>query len=191
MSKDIMIKIHTSHSRKELIQIIQQFNIDIPNCNDLPKKEIQVLLSNKLMDLDDKDFKEEDEYFFVSSKSELIEYLAKPNQSKILTIKEKDNVMITAKKIISYCKNYFFLTPYNYETFDDLLKEAEYIAKFGDIPSCRRAINMLNQDPKLDHKIEIVLSKRVKKELEKKEQLKMNSIPRAVLKRGHFVINFD
>jgi hypothetical protein len=191
MSKDIMIKIHTSHSRKELIQIIQQFNIDIPNCNDLPKKEIQVLLSNKLMDLDDKDFKEEDEYFFVSSKSELIEYLAKPNQSKILTIKEKDNVMITAKKIISYCKNFFFLTPYNYETFDDLLKEAEYIAKFGDIPSCRRAINMLNQDPKLDHKIEIVLSKRVKKELEKKEQLKMNSIPRAVLKRGHFVINFD
>jgi hypothetical protein len=100
-------------------------------------------------------------------------------------------VMITAKKIISYCKNFFFLTPYNYETFDDLLKEAEYIAKFGDIPSCRRAINMLNQDPKLDHKIEIVLSKRVKKELEKKEQLKMNSIPRAVLKRGHFVINFD
>ncbi len=26
---------------------------------------------------------------------------------------------------------------------------------------------------------------------EKKEQLKMNSIPRAVIKRGHFVINFD
>ena len=186
-----MIKIHTSHSRKELIQIIQQFNIDIPNCNDLPKKEIQVLLSNKLMDLDDKDFKEEDEYFFVSSKSELIEYLAKPNQSKILTIKEKDSVMITAKKIISYCKNSYFLTPYNYETFDDLLAEANYISKFGDIPSCRRAINMLNQDPKLDHKIEIVLSKRVKKELEKKEQLKMNSIPRAVLKRGIFVLDFS
>ena len=81
-----------------------------------------------------KNFKEEDEYFFVKDKSELIEYLSKPNQSKILTIKEKDNVMITAKKIISYCKNSYFLTPYNYETFEDLLKEAEYIAKFGDIP---------------------------------------------------------
>ena len=185
-----MIKIHTSHSRKELIQIIQQFKIDIPNCNDLPKKEIQVLLSNKLNDLDD-EIKEEDEYFFVKDKNELVEYLSKPNQSKILTIKEKDQTMLTAKKIISYCKNSYFLTPYNYETFDDLLAEANYISKFGDIPSCRRAINMLNQDPKLDHKIEIVLSKRVKKELEKKEQLKMNNIPRAVLKRGHFVLDFS
>ena len=183
------MKIHTSHSRKELIQIIQQFKIDIPNCNDLPKKEIQILLSNKLLEIDE--IKEEDEYFFVKDKNELIEYLSKPNQSKILTIKEKDDVMTTAKKIISYCKNSYFLTPYNYETFEDLLKEAEYIAKFGDIPSCRRAINMLNQDPKLDHKIDIVLSKRVKKELEKKEQLKLNSIPRAVIKKGHFVITFD
>jgi len=183
------MKIHTSHSRKELIQVIQQFKIDIPNCNDLPKKEIQILLSNKLLEIDE--IKEEDEYFFVKDKNELIEYLSKPNQSKILTIKEKDDVMTTAKKIISYCKNSYFLTPYNYETFEDLLKEAEYIAKFGDIPSCRRAINMLNQDPKLDHKIDIVLSKRVKKELEKKEQLKLNSIPRAVIKKGHFVITFD
>ena len=95
------MKIHTSHSRKELIQVIQQFKIDIPNCNDLPKKEIQVLLSNKLLSMSDENFKEEDEYFFVKDKSELIEYLSKPNQSKILTIKEKDNVMITAKKIIS------------------------------------------------------------------------------------------
>ena len=99
--------------------------------------------------------------------------------------------MLTAKRIISYCKNSFYLTPYNYETFEDLLKEAEYIAKFGDIPSCRRAINMLNNDPKLDHKIEIVLSKRVKKELEKKEKLKLDSIPRAVIKTGKFVVHFD
>tara|TARA_R110000868_G_scaffold17556_6_gene76782 strand:+ start:1933 stop:2490 length:558 start_codon:yes stop_codon:yes gene_type:complete len=185
------MKIHTSHSRKELIQIIQQFNIDITNCNDLPKKEIQILLSNKLIEMPDDSFKEEDEYFFVKDKTELLEYLAKPNQSKILTIKEKDNVMLTAKKIISYCKNSYYLTPYNYETFEDLLKEAEYISKFGDIPSCRRAINMLNQDPKLDHKIEVVLSKRVKKELQKKEQLKMNCIPRAIIKKGHFVVDFS
>lgn len=183
------MKIHTSHSRKELIQIIQQFNIDIPNCIDLPKKEIQVLLANKLLEIEEID--EEDEYFFVKDKNELIEYLSKPNQSKILTIKEKDNVMLTAKKIISYCKNTYFLTPYNYETFEDLLKEAEYIAKFGDIPSCRRAINMLNNDPKLDYNIEIVLSKRVKKDLQKKERLKLNSIPKAVIKRGNFVVYFD
>jgi hypothetical protein len=183
------MKIHTSHSRKELIQIIQQFNIDIPNCIDLPKKEIQVLLANKLLEIEEID--EEDEYFFVKDKNELVEYLSKPNQSKILTIKEKDNVMLTAKKIISYCKNTYFLTPYNYETFEDLLKEAEYIAKFGDIPSCRRAINMLNNDPKLDYNIEIVLSKRVKKDLQKKERLKLNSIPKAVVKTGNFIVYFD
>ena len=63
-------------------------------------------------------------------------------------------------------KNSYYLTPYNYETFEDLLVEANHIAKYGDIPSCRRAINMLNNDPKLDHKIEIVISKRVKNEFE-------------------------
>lgn len=184
-----MVKIHTSHSRKELIQIIQQFNIDIPNSNDLPKKDIQILLSNKLMEIDE--IKEEDEYFFVKDKIELMEYLSKPNQSKILTIKEKDEVMLTAKRIISYCKNSYFLTPYNYETFDDLLVEAKHIAKYGDIPSCRRAITMLNNDPKLDYNIEVVISKRVKKELQKKAQLKMNSIPKATIKTGKFIVYFD
>ena len=102
------MKIHTSHSRKELIQVIDQFNIDIPDKIDLCKKEIQVLLTNKLMEIPSKDFKEENEYFFVKSKVELIDYLSKPNQSKSLTIKEKDQVMLTAKKIIGYCKNSFF-----------------------------------------------------------------------------------
>jgi hypothetical protein len=183
------MKIHTSHSRKELIQVIQQFNINIPNKDDLSKKELQVLLINELTNLDK--IQEEDEYFFVKSKEELIEYLSKPNQSKTLTIKEKDNVMLTAKKIIGYCKNSYFLTPYNYETFDDLLKEANYIAQFCDIPSCRRAINMLNNDPKLDYKIEMVLSKRVKKDLQKREAIKNATLPRYSLKFGKFTIVFD
>ena len=182
------MKIHTSHSRKELLQVIQQFNIDIPNKDDYSKKEIQVLLSNKLLDLDE--IQEEDEYFFVKSKLELLEYLAKPNQSKMLTIKEKDQVMLTAKKIIGYCKNSYFLTPYNYECFDDLLVEAEYIAKFGDIPSCRRAITMLNQDPKLDYKIELILSKRVKKDLEKREAVKQSCLAKYTLRYGKFTVEF-
>ena len=99
------MKIHSSHSRKELIQVIEQFNIDITNKNDLAKKDISALLIMKLNEMCDDEIQEEDEYFFVSSKQELIDYLQKPNQSKILTIKEKDNVMETAKKIISYCKN--------------------------------------------------------------------------------------
>lgn len=183
------MKIHTSHSRKELIQVIQQFNINIPNKDDLSKKEIQVLLINELLGLDE--ICEEDEYFFVKSKDELIDYLRKPNQSKTLTIKEKDNVMLTAKKIIGYCKNSYFLTPYNYETFDELLEEANYIAKFGDIPSCRRAIKMLNNDPKLDYKIDIILSKRVKKDLEKREAVKNATIAKYTLKYGKFTIVFD
>tara|TARA_R110000782_G_scaffold49247_2_gene107342 strand:+ start:4921 stop:5478 length:558 start_codon:yes stop_codon:yes gene_type:complete len=185
------MKIHSSHSRKELIQVIEQFNIDITNLNDLCKKDISALLIMKLMDLPEEDFKEEEEYFFVSSKQELLDYLQKPNQSKILTIKEKDSVMDTAKKIISYCKNSFFLTPYNYETFDDLLVEANYISKFGDIPSVRRAITMLNQDPKLDVKVECIISKRVKKDIDKRNKLKQDSIPKAVVKRGHFIIDFS
>ena len=185
------MKIHSSHSRKELLMVISSFNIDIPDALDLPKKEISLILCNKLLELKEDSIKEVDEYFYVSSKTELLEYLSRPNQSKTLTIKEKSDVMLTAKKIIAYCKNSFFLTPYNYESFEDLLVEAEYIKKFGDIPSCRRAISLLNNDPKLDYKIDIVLSKRTKKELDKKNRIKMNSVPRATIKYGKFLITFD
>ena len=50
---------------------------------------------------------------------------------------------------------------------------------------------MLNNDPKLDYKLEIVLSKRTKKELEKKERVKQSSIPKATIKHGNFVVSFD
>ena len=55
------MKIHSSHSRKELIQVIEQFNIDITNKNDLAKKDISALLIMKLNEMCDDEIQEEDE----------------------------------------------------------------------------------------------------------------------------------
>ena len=65
--------IHMSHSRKELLDIIRVFNLPISNKNDKNKKQLQDAIVETVRFLDN--IQPDDEYFFVNSKEELIEYL--------------------------------------------------------------------------------------------------------------------
>ena len=52
----------------------------------------------------DLDFKIKENYFKIETKDQLIVYLEKQNPKKLLTTKEKNDVMNIAKFIINYCK---------------------------------------------------------------------------------------
>jgi hypothetical protein len=132
----------------------------------------------------------ETEYFFIETKEELIKYLEEPNPNKTLTIKEKDDVMARAKKIINYGRNNYFLMPSSYMSFDDVYNDAVKISKYGGIPSVRKAIELLNKDPKLAYPIELRIPKRVENQIKKKKKLKQSDIP-LYIKRGKFEIRFD
>ena len=180
--------VHMSHSRKELLDIIRVFKLPITNKNDKNKKALQDAIVEVVRYLNN--VEPEDEYFFIACKEELVEYLIKSNPAKTLTIKEKTEVMLTAKKIIAYSRHGYFLLPCGYMDAIDVYKDATYIAKFPEIPSVRKAIELVNKDPKLRDKVEMVIPRRVKKQLEKRKAVKQQAMPLYV-KRGNFVLTFD
>jgi len=181
-------QIHNSHSRKELFDVIAIFELPIPNRNDYNKSQIQCKIIECLNYFDNinPDF----DYFFISTKDELIKYLSEPNPHKTLTIKEKDDVMSRSKKIIGYCRNNYFLMPSSYMSFDEVYNDAVHIAKHGAIPSVRKAIESLNRDPKLAYPIELKIPKRVENQIKKKKKIKESAIP-LYIKRGSFVIDLS
>ena len=182
------LKIHNTHSRKELFDIISIFQLPIPNKNDFNKAQIQMRISECLDYFDN--INPENDYFFIDTKQELIDYLEQPNPNKILTINEKDDVMSRAKKIINYSRNNYFLMPSSYMSFDAVYNDAVKISKYGAIPSVRKAIELLNKDTKLAYPIELKIPKRVKNQIKKKKTLKQSNVP-LYIKRGKFEITFD
>jgi hypothetical protein len=183
-----MFSVHMTHSRKELLDIIRVFKLPITNKNDKNKKQLQDAIVEVVRYLDN--VEPEQEYFFINSKEELIDYLERQNPAKTLTIKEKQEVMLTAKKLIAYSRNGYYLIPQGYMDAIEVYKDASYIAKFPEIPSVRKAIELVNKDPKMREKIEMVIPRRVKKQLEKRKAVKQSNIP-LYIKRGEFLIEFD
>ena len=184
-----MEKIHVTHSKKELCEIIEVFDIKIANYKKMNKPELSKHLLYELSKIND--IKEDNDYFFIKNKDELIEYLTNPDCSKELTIKEKSNVMELSKYIIMYCKNNYYLSYSPFMDYDDLIDKAKYIANYGDIPTVRRAIELLNEDNKLDKKIDIIMSSKMKKKLERKKRIKQQYIGCLKINRGKFILDFS
>jgi len=182
------MKIHSSHSKKELYEVIEVFNLIIADYRDKMKNELCKDILYELSKIDD--IKSDNDIFYIESKKELLDYLRNPNQSKVLTIKQKNDVMIIAKRIISYCKNGFFLSSH-YMDWDELHKDALFISRYCDIPSCRRAINLFNNDYKLDKKITPIISPKVKRTLQKQSLLKSELVPKLTRVDKPITIVFD
>ena len=182
------MKIHNTHSRKELMDIISVFELPIKNRNEYNKSQLQMKIIDCLNYFDS--INPDMDYFFCETKEDLIAYLENPNPDKNLTIKEKDDVMSRSKKIIGYCRNNYYLMPSSYMSFDEVYNDAVHIAKYGGIPSVRKAIELLNRDPKLAYPIELKIPKRVENQIKKKKKIKQADIP-LYIKRGTFVISFD
>jgi uncharacterized protein YbaR (Trm112 family) len=98
--------------------------------------------------------------------------------------------MSRSKKLINYARNNYFLMPSSYMSFDEVYTDAVHISKHGGIPSVRKAIELVNKDPKLAFPIEIKIPKRVENQIKKKKKLKQSQIP-LYIKRGKFIIDFS
>jgi hypothetical protein len=185
------MEIHSSHSKKELVDISSVFELGIPDIVDLNKSELVKEMIYVLEALDE--ILPDDTYFFIDSKQELLDYLRNPNQSKLLTIKEKTEIMTIAKNIILYCKADFFMARSGYYDFQQLYESALKISKYGDIPSVRRALSMLDHDPKIAgyQKIEPVISKKTQKQLQDKKDMKRRSQIGWSFRRKTVVLYFD
>ena len=180
--------IHPSHSRKDLIQVCDVFNIEILDVHDLSKMSLVTTLSQILEKIDY--IEPENDYYFINTIEDLKRYLTEPNQAKNLSITEKERLITISRDIISYCKNSYTLHPY-FKTKEHLIAQAKVIQPHCDISTCRRALNMLKEDRSCKEKIIPVLSNRVKKQLEKKEMVKKDSAGGLKVRSGNFKISFD
>ncbi len=162
------MSIHFSYKKKDLTKIIQDNYLDI-NIK-LNRENICKQLVNYI-----------DEYN--------LQYLYKQNENMSLTIKDRDEIITTARKIKSFIRSGLDTSKNIYENNDDLIYDAVYIAQYGEISSVRKAIKLVEET--LNIKIPLIVPDKVQQELDEKEKLKKNMIPRLQIKSGNFYVSFD
>jgi hypothetical protein len=96
-----------------------------------------------------------------------------------------------AKKIINYCRNGYMLSFTEYFSIDEIYQDGIIVANHCDIPTCRRAIDEFNKDPKVRNKLEKKISPKMKKILEQKKINKESLQPKMKVDKKPVCINFD
>jgi len=161
--------IDKSHSKTDLIELINDLNLPIVHSHQDNKSDIQEKFKTCIASK----FDIIDNFYNIKNKDDLISYLENKNPKKILTIKEKQNVMMICKKIIQYCKSDFDLTITDYNNQQELIDDMDYIKQFGDIPSARRCCRLINEDPKMAGlNFKPLISPQVQKDLDQKKKTK-------------------
>ena len=180
--------IHKSHSKNELVHLINRYNININNPKQYRKVDLSALLVDRIKKLDCIEPVEDLPHLNLI---ELKLYLIKIHPNKILTIKEKHNVIYTCKKIKHFCRNGYNVSFTDYPTIDDVYNDAVYIKPYGDIPSVRKALIELNDNPHKPYCIDPVISPYCLRELEMRHKLKQSKKIIFKYEVGKFFIEFQ
>jgi len=161
--------IDKTHSKTDLIDIINELDLPIVHSHQDNKNDLQNKFKKCLKD----SLKIQDNFYNIKSKDDLIFYLESKNPKKVLTIKQKQDVMKICKKIIQYSKSNYDLTMTDYNEQQELIDDLHYIKQFGDIPSVRRCCRLMNEDIKMGGlRFNPLISPQVKKDLEEKKIVK-------------------
>lgn len=180
--------IHPSHSRKDLIEVCEVFNIELEDLYDLPKISLVSLLEAELERIDE--IEPEYEYYFVDDMEGLKRYLLEPNQTKNITIATKEKVIKDSRRIVAYCQSGYEIFPH-FQSKEEVYECAKIVAQHCDISTCRRAIKLINEDRSMPSKIEPVISNRVKKQLERREIVKKRTRGQFRTRAGNFRVTFE
>lgn len=182
--------IHPSHSRRDLIEICEVFNIEIEDIYDLPKISLVALLEQELDKIDE--IEPEYEYYFVNDIEELKRYLSNPNQTKNITVATKEKIIKDSRRIIAYCLSGFQLFPH-FTTKEEVYETGKLVAEHCDISTCRRAIKLLNEDRDIikKGKIEPIISNRIQLQLKRKELVKKTTRGQFRTRTGCFRVSFE
>ena len=181
--------INKTFSKGNLLEIISNFGIDIPNANNLDKIKLSILLWNELQNLSE--IPADREIYMINNLEELKLYLQKSNPDKILSVKQKQKIMRFCREVIIYCNNDFNIDCSIFNSIEEIHIPMTDIAIHGDIPSVRRSIDLLNKDPKLKYKINPIISNKMKKIIEKKKEKKVKKYYGLTSKSGKFLIEFN
>ena len=166
--------IHTSHTRKDIVDIIETFKFPI-KYNDVDKSVLFQMTDeyiNKLKDLDGN----------IDDLIHIKNYLSSINQNKI-KINDRDKYIEIAKNIIFYVKNGCLLSYTTYLCEDELKRDIRELCKYCSLPTVLRAVNMINNvhkfkeyfEPILNGKTKVLLRKRQEKKLKRYNNLRVKT----------------
>jgi len=108
--------------------------------------------------------------------------------SKKLSIKNRDEIIKTARKVKSFCRSGLDISKGVYKDNDELIADAIYISNYGEISSVRKAVKLVEDI--FDIKIPLQIPVDIKKDLDEREQLKKDMIPRFQINHGKFYVEF-
>ena len=181
--------IHKSHSKKDLNNIIETFKINIENPKQYKKKELLRLLTKELDEMDE--IEPETKYYLFYNIIELKDYLSQCNPKKLLSIKEKSEIILHCKEIQQYIRNGFQIDYSIFDSEDEIHKLCKYIQPYGDIPSVRKALWKLQKHPMNKFNYEPKISKQTQAELDRRELLKCKYPKKLTISSGKFLVTFD
>lgn len=182
--------IHKSFTKKDLIDIIQAYDIPIEDPKQYNKNELSITLTDILVN-EDYEINYSTDYPEFFNNEDLTSYLSLPKSNEELNYKEKSEMIQKAKKLINYARNGFMISFTDYLSHDAIYQDGIIVANHCDIPTCRRAIDELNKDPKIRNKIEKQISPKIMKTLQQKKINKDELEPKFKFKRGYYEISFD
>ena len=183
------MEIHKTFSKKDICEICEILSIDIEDIRDLNKQQLIGQLSKWITKHPEQIFLPN--ILHLDDMIQLVSHFKNINQSKISSANTRSEVMRKAKKLIAYGKNGYILTGYGYEELGEVKEDIEYILPYGDSPSVRKAIEWVNNDPKLTEKYFPQISESVLQKIKTKKELKIQSQGKIQLKFGHFVVKFQ
>jgi len=181
--------VHKTWNKKDLLDICESYQLPIEDARDLNKKNLSESILLLLKDNLKIDWSSH--YPDIMDTEDMFELISNPKDNCELNYKGKQEMIQKAKYIIHYCRNGFLLGGSSFMSVEELYQEGLLVANHCDIPTCRRAIQELNQDLKIRTKIEIKVSTKVKKDLELKKINKRKLTNRFTIESGIYKISFD
>jgi hypothetical protein len=181
--------IHPSHSRSELIEIVEVFELDVEDYTSVSKQVLSKRLWEylKVIDFVEKD----DEVFFIDNVNDLKEYLIKSSPRQIISEKDKLKILDKCRNIVFYAKHTgYFLSGSNYKTIEAVQEDAKFLSNFGDKSSVRRALRYYNADMSNPVKIQPVITRKTQKRLDRIDKIKKETTPAFRLGKGKFLVEF-
>tara|TARA_R110001632_G_scaffold185290_2_gene305514 strand:+ start:1027 stop:1584 length:558 start_codon:yes stop_codon:yes gene_type:complete len=183
--------IDKTHSRNDLIELINTLNLKVVFSHvdvkrDIHSKLLEILSDNTKIIIDFPNV------YNIKNKSDLRYYLKNKNPKKILTTKEKNDIMQICKSIIRYCNNgYDIDSSTKYNSIKEIYDDMDYIKQYGDIPSTRRCCRLMNKNRKVEDYYIPVLSPQIQKRINDKAASK-NEYPKSLkIKRDKIIVNFS
>jgi len=154
--------IHKSYSKLELINLMKNCGIKCDINNENNKKEVvdYININYKKFKISNKDNR-----YNIKNIPSFKNYLSKENPLKKLNTKDKNNIILNAKRIINYCNNNYNLDESTFDSIEDLNNIINEIKYYSYISSVRRALKLFNNNTKLNKKVDYDLPQEIEYDL--------------------------